>query len=167
MRRVVIVIIATIGGLGLLASFHSSPGVVTRAATRPSTAVQPPAGASPPTTGASGPSSSVPGSTSPSTSPTTPATSATRTIVGSVESNDYGDVQVQIVVRNGQMVDIQALQLPTDRRRSQEISDYAEPYLREEALQARSANIDIVSGATYTSVSYARSLQAALDQAGL
>jgi len=85
--------------------------------------------------------------------------------VGPVESNNYGDVQVQIVVRGGQLVDVQALQLPSDRRRSQEISSYAEPYLRQEALQARSANIDIVSGATYTSVSYAQSLQAALDQA--
>lgn len=166
MRRVVIVIIATVGGLGLLASFHSSPGVVTRTATRPSTAVQPPAGASPPTTGSPA-GSSVPGSTPPTTPPTTPATSATQTIVGSVESNEFGDVQVQIVVRNGRLVDVQALQLPSDRRRSLEISDYAEPYLREEALQARSANIDIVSGATYTSVSYARSLQAALDQARL
>jgi uncharacterized protein with FMN-binding domain len=38
--------------------------------------------------------------------------------------------------------------------------------LRSEALQAQSAQIDLVSGATYTSMAYAQSLQSALDQAG-
>jgi len=166
LRRVVTVIIATLGGLALLASFHTSPGVVTKTVTRAAGAGRPPAGGSPPTTPSTGaPSgSSVPGNNAPSS--TAPASTAL-TIVGPVESNDYGDVQVQIVVRGGRLVDVQALQLPSDRRRSAEISNYAEPYLRQEALQARSANIDIVSGATYTSVSYAQSLQAALDQAGV
>ena len=43
----------------------------------------------------------------------------------------------------------------------------AEPILHDEALQAQSAQIDLVSGATYTSDAYAQSLQAALDQAGI
>ena len=127
--------------------------------------MRPPAGGSPPTNGNRA-GSSLPGTTA-AERRLTPSAPSARTIVGPVESNDYGDVQVQIVVRAGQLVDVQALELPSDRRRSQEISDYAAPYLREEALQARSANIDIVSGATYTSVSYAQSLQAALDQAGM
>jgi uncharacterized protein with FMN-binding domain len=46
-----------------------------------------------------------------------------------------------------------------------EISNYAAPRLRDEALQAQSANIDVVSGATYTSQGYIKSLQAALDSA--
>ena len=54
---------------------------------------------------------------------------------------------------------------PFDRERSQYISQQAEPYLRQEALQAQSAQIDLVSGATYTSYSYAQSLQSALDKA--
>ena len=56
--------------------------------------------------------------------------------------------------------DVVALQLPTGRRSGQ-ISQYSEPILREEALQAQDANIDVVSGATYTSDAYAQSLQAA------
>ena len=66
----------------------------------------------------------------------------------------------------GKVADVVALQLPTGRRSGQ-ISTYAAPILHEEALQAQSANIDTVSGATYTSDAYAQSLQAALDQAGL
>ena len=66
----------------------------------------------------------------------------------------------------GQITDVAALQLPSGGR-SGRISRAVEPILREEALQAQSANIDTVSGATYTSLAYAQSLQAALDQAGI
>ena len=48
---------------------------------------------------------------------------------------------------------------------SQRISQAAEPILREEALSAQTANIDLLSGATYTSEAYVESLQSALDQA--
>ena len=81
--------------------------------------------------------------------------------------NPYGDVQVEVVVSGRRLLDVKPLQLPFDRPRSQEISDIAAPDLRQEALQAQSASINVVSGATYTSDSYAQSLQAALDQAGL
>ena len=70
-------------------------------------------------------------------------------------------------MRAGELVDVQPLELPSDRRRSQEISDYAAPYLREEALQAHSANIDIVSGRDLHERQLRASLQAALDQAGI
>jgi hypothetical protein len=88
------------------------------------------------------------------------------TIDGPVVSTRYGPIQVEISVAGGHVADIVALQLPTSRRSGQ-ISRYAEPILRQEALTAQSAAIDVVSGATYTSDAYARSLQAALDQAGL
>jgi uncharacterized protein with FMN-binding domain len=78
----------------------------------------------------------------------------------------YGTVEVQITVSNGKITDIQAVSLPT-RGRSGEISNYVAPILASEALKAQSANIDIVSGATYTSEAYAQSLQSALDQAGI
>ncbi len=87
-------------------------------------------------------------------------------MTGSTVQTRYGDVAVQITVENGQIVDVQAVALPT-RGRSGEISDYVAPILASEALQAQSATIDIVSGATYTSVAYAESLQSALDQAGI
>ncbi|HSS10338.1 MAG TPA: FMN-binding protein, partial [Acidimicrobiales bacterium] len=57
------------------------------------------------------------------------------------------------------------VQLPFDRARSQAISDQVAPILHQEVLDAQSAQIDTVSGATYTSEAYAESLQAALDQA--
>ena len=88
------------------------------------------------------------------------------TVDGPVVSTRFGPIQVEISVAGGHIADIVALQLPTSRRSGQ-ISRYAEPILRQEALTAQSAAIDLVSGATYTSDAYARSLQAALDQAGL
>src|SRR6186997_1297675 len=95
---------------------------------------------------------------------TDPAASAT--IDGPVVDTRYGAVQVEIVVSGGQLKDVVALQLPTGRHSGQ-ISTAVAPILRQEALQAKSAAIDTVSGATYTSDAYAQSLQAALDQAGL
>ncbi|MFL5678484.1 MAG: FMN-binding protein [Chloroflexota bacterium] len=88
------------------------------------------------------------------------------TVDGPVVSTRFGPVQVEVVLSAGKVTDVVALQLPTGRRSGQ-ISTYSEPILREEALQAQNANIDTVSGATYTSDAYAKSLQAALDQAGL
>ena len=79
--------------------------------------------------------------------------------------NQFGDVQVQVTFSAGRITDVKAVQLPYDRRRSAEISQFVEPYLRSEALQAQSAQIDLISGATYTSDSYAQSLQSAIDKA--
>jgi uncharacterized protein with FMN-binding domain len=86
-------------------------------------------------------------------------------VTGPVVDTQFGSVQVQVTVSNGRIVDVTAVQLPFDRRRSAEISQYVEPILRSESLQAQSAQIDAVSGATYTSEAYAESLQGALDQA--
>jgi len=72
---------------------------------------------------------------------------------------------VRVVITNGKITDVQALQLPSDRERSAYISQVAGPMLRSEVLQSQSANIDIISGATYTSQSYAQSVESALQQA--
>jgi uncharacterized protein with FMN-binding domain len=80
----------------------------------------------------------------------------------------FGDVQVQITVSNGHITDVQAPLLPGDRARSFEISQTAGPILNNEALQAvsaKTAQVDIVSGATYTSDAYIQSLQSAIDRA--
>jgi uncharacterized protein with FMN-binding domain len=90
-----------------------------------------------------------------------------RTVTGPVVSTRFGTVQVAVTVEGGQLTDVTALQLPAGDRRSASISSRVEPTLRSQALSAQSANIDGVSGATYTSAAYARSLQAALDSAGL
>jgi uncharacterized protein with FMN-binding domain len=98
-------------------------------------------------------------------SPTPAPTGATGTFTGQDVPNRFGDVQVQVVVANGRITDVKALQLPSDRAQSAYISQVAGPLLRTEALQAQNARIDIISGATYTSTSYAQSLDSALQQA--
>jgi uncharacterized protein with FMN-binding domain len=87
------------------------------------------------------------------------------TVTGSTVQTRFGPVQVQVTIAGGKLTEITALQLPFDRQRSAEISQIVEPMLRSEALTAQSAQIDLISGATYTSDAYARSLQSALDQA--
>jgi uncharacterized protein with FMN-binding domain len=79
--------------------------------------------------------------------------------------NQFGDTQVKITISGGRITDVQAVQLPFDRPRSAEISQYASPRLHDEVLQAQTAQIDSLSGATYTSDAYAQSVQSALDQA--
>ncbi len=78
---------------------------------------------------------------------------------------DYGDNQVKVIISGGRIVDVQALQLPFDRQRSAYISQVAGPLLHDEALKTQSAQIDTISGATFTSDAYAQSLQSALDRA--
>jgi uncharacterized protein with FMN-binding domain len=86
-------------------------------------------------------------------------------LTGNAIQIPFGTVQVQVTMQNGTITDVQALQLPNDRGHSAEVSAYAGPQLRSEALQAQSAQIDTISGATYTSYGYQQSLQSALDQA--
>lgn len=106
------------------------------------------------------------GSTSTNGSTSNGATTASTQVTGDAVDTRFGTVQVQVTVEGGTIVDVTALQLPTGGRNSQE-SAYAEPILRSEALQASSARIDTVSGATYTSMGYIQSLQSALDSAGI
>ncbi len=96
----------------------------------------------------------------------TRGSSTTRTYTGPVVENPYGPVQVAVAEEGGKIVDVKALQLPTEHALSQEISEQVAPMLRNEALQAQSAEINVISGATYTSDGYASSLQAALKQGG-
>ena len=117
------------------------------------------------------PSNSGTAATAPTTSTATATTAPTTataaaTVTGKVFSTPYGPVEVQITVDNGKITDVQALKLPTHGDSGQ-ISSYVKPILASETLQAQSAKIDVVSGATYTSLAYAGSLQSALDQAGI
>lgn len=77
----------------------------------------------------------------------------------------YGLVQVQATVQGGRLADVQFLQYPNDRRTSQQINRIAIPYLTQEAIQAQSAYVNIISGATLTSEGFAQSLYSALNQA--
>ncbi len=156
-RRAVAAIVATALGLALLFSFKtpdeapvpSRPVAVAPTPTAGTTASPGGAVSSPP---ASAPASSAP-------------RGGIQQVDGSVVSTRFGDVQVRLIELGNRITDVQALQLPFDRRRSLEISQFVEPILHDEALQAQSAQIDAVSGATYTSEAYSRSLQSALDHA--
>jgi uncharacterized protein with FMN-binding domain len=118
------------------------------------------------------PSASASASPSDSSAPTpspSPSSSGTTYRDGQYTGQDvvtqFGDTQVKITIAGGRITDVQAVQLPFDRQRSAEISQYAAPRLHDEVLQAQSAQIDSLSGATYTSDAYAQSVQSALDQA--
>jgi uncharacterized protein with FMN-binding domain len=77
----------------------------------------------------------------------------------------YGRVQVDAVVSGGQLVKVEIVDFPNDRRTSRRINSRALPSLEQEAIQAQSASIDAVSGATLTSEAFVRSLDSALSRA--
>ena len=87
------------------------------------------------------------------------------TYTGSVADAYYGNVQVSATIAGGKISDVQFLQYPGDRRTSIEINSQAMPFLKTEAIQAQNANVEIVSGATETSLAFRESLGSALNQA--
>lgn len=121
--------------------------------------------------GASGTSTgTVLGTTTTTPSPaasTAAAAPAAETYTGDDVNTRFGSVQVEIAVAGGEITDVTALQLTDHDRKSINISNRAAPILRNEVLDAQSANVSNVSGATYTSDAYLQSLQSAIDQAGL
>ncbi len=114
------------------------------------------------TSGASTPTTSS-GSSKTTTSPSSKIT----TYTGSVAQTRWGPVQVKITVQVGKITKVTVLQQPNGNPRDVEINNQALPILIDETVNAQSANIDMVSGATVTSDGYVRSLQAALDEAGI
>ena len=110
------------------------------------------------------------------TKPTPAATETTPTQTGPLDGTfagsnakalNYGYVQVQITVSGGQLTDIQFLSYPKRDSESVDISNRALPQLRQAALNAQSANISNVSGASWTTRAFKASLNAALAEAGL
>ena len=154
--RAAVAIVATAIAVVLLFSFK------TPAQARPRTPAADVSQASPTPSASPSPSdSSVPTPTPSNSGPTY----KDGTYTGQDFQNQFGDTQVKVTISGGRITDVQALQLPYDRQRSAEISQYAAPQLHDEVLQAQSAQIDTLSGATYTSDAYAQSVQSALDQA--
>lgn len=101
----------------------------------------------------------------PATTATTSSGLADGTYVGDTDTNRWGPVQVQITVEGGVITAVDVLQSPSGDHTSIQINDQAVPWLVSETLAAQSADVDTVSGATYTSDSYRQSLQTAIDQA--
>jgi uncharacterized protein with FMN-binding domain len=104
------------------------------------------------------------------TAPGAPSPTATRrrlvdgTATGPLIQTFYGPVQVRITVAGGTMTEIAAVALPTEHLHSQWIDANLVPRLRQRVLTAQSADVDVVSGATYTGQGYLASLQGALDR---
>jgi uncharacterized protein with FMN-binding domain len=138
MRRAPIVLSATVAGTAGVLAFHAH-APATRAVTAAAAATTP----APSVGGATG-----------------------GTATGAAVATQYGDAQVRVTVRNGKIVRIVALQLQGNDPRSVEISSSAEPILQQEVLSRQTADVDAVSGATFTSASYTQSLQSALDKLG-
>ena len=105
------------------------------------------------------------GSSGSTSSKSTKTTSST--VTGTVARTQWGPVQVQLTVAGGKITKVSVLQYPSGNGKDQEINSYALPILVQETVDAQSANIDMVSGATVTSGGYLQSLQSALDQANL
>ncbi len=153
--RATFALIVTVVGLFLLFNFKT-PTVAT---IHPGIVIPTPATPTPT-------SSSISTPTAPPSAATTPSPSLRNgTYTGQDFPNQYGDVQVSVIISGGRITDVRPLQMPMDRQRSAYITQQAGPLLHDEVLQAQSAQIDGVSGATFTSQSYAQSVQSALDQA--
>lgn len=107
---------------------------------------------------------------SPPSSPSTTTTASSGlnsgTFTGQEAETPYGPVQVQVVISDGTISSADAVVYPDGGGRDQQINSYAIPILNSETVAAQSDQIDMVSGATYTSNGYLTSLQSALDQAG-
>ena len=97
-----------------------------------------------------------------------PTATGTRTgdFTGDVIDTRYGPVQVSVTLAGGRLTAVHVLQAPSESGRDQEIAARAVPRLTQEALGAQNAQIDAVSGASYTSQGYIQSLQSALDKGG-
>lgn len=160
MKRTPIVITATVAGLVGVLEFHTRPAPV-------NIGTIPAAG-----TAAASPAAASPAATAPSRGSTKSAPSSrkggARTAVGPAVNYDYGVLSVTVTVSGTRITKVGIASLDDGGNpRSQMIDQQAIPILEQEALQAQSASIQGVSGASYTSAGFAQSLQAALHQLGM
>ncbi len=159
--KVASLVLSAVSTLGLAALFAKQDEAVSTLATTPS----------PSTTSGSTTVATIAGTTA-TTATTTVGTTAAAApgiadgvFVGVADSNRWGTVQVQILVSGGLLTNVEVLSYPDSDRKSVRINESALPTLTAEALAAQDADIDSVSGATYTWQSYTISLQSALDAA--
>ena len=164
MRRVVLALGGTIAGLVMLLSFRTHMG---------STAVVGVSGAggkagsggtsASGTGGSAGSAASAGGAAAPA--PVSAGSGTGTAVTGNVIMTGYGPTQVQVTLNAGKIVKVTVLQHTDDGVNSQMIDGRALPLLNNETLTAQSAKINAVSGASYTSAGYIKSLQSALDKA--
>lgn len=157
MKRILLSICGTVLGLVALLSFKTHGHAVASGAL-PSASL-PAARSSASASAQAGPATSAP--------PDPSSASSTKTVTGIAVQTQYGVVQVQAKVSGTKILNVSFLQLTAYDGRSQQINSDAAPILLQETLSAQSAQIDTVSGASYTSAGYVQSLQSALDKAGI
>ncbi|TQJ30961.1 FMN-binding protein [Microbacterium sp. SLBN-146] len=164
MKKILFGLLATISGVVLLFGYRTSHEAVAA-----SSADLAPAAASGSTTSAGATSSGAADGTGTISSGTTDGTGtstlADGTYTGGAASTRYGPVQVEVTVSGGAITDVQVLEYPDGNGRDRQINERALPVLVSETLSAQSSDIDMVSGATFTSRGYLDSLQSAIDQA--
>jgi uncharacterized protein with FMN-binding domain len=152
MKRTPIVVAGTLVGLIGVLKFHTAP-----------ISLASPAGSSLPAASASGASPAA----SPSSGSASPQSTASRTAVGPAVYYDYGTLKVRVTVSGHKIVKVSIASLDDGSNpRSQYIDQQSIPMLEQEVLQAQSANIQGVSGASYTSAGFDQSLQGALRSLG-
>jgi len=178
MRRAPVVIGATVVGLIGVLTFHTKSAPVTlgslsgASATQGSTTTTAP-GSSPGnnSSGASSPpksGSNAGTSTVPSTNTATSSPSATRSATGSAVNYHYGILSVSVTASGKRITKVSIGSINDGGNfRSQSIDQQSIPMLEQQAVQAQSANIQGVSGASYTSAGFQQSLQSALGKLGL
>jgi uncharacterized protein with FMN-binding domain len=163
------------GGTGMVptttpSSAAPAPVVTTAAPTQPATTAAPtqPATTAAPTKSTATPSKSAntPAATQAPVTPAPTTKSVSGTFTGDLSNTGpYGGVITQVTIASGKITDIQVLQAPGGK--NQRYTDRAIPTMRERALAAQSTQITAVSGATYTSYNFWKSLASALSKAGI
>ena len=171
MRRINLWALSTLSALALLLGYHTSTsGATAVSGTQPPYAASAGSDASGATSGSSGTTTSggpAGGAGKGSTGSGSGSSGAATTVTGSVAQTRWGPVQVQLTVAGRKITQVDVVQYPNGNGTDQQINSYALPILTQETVDAQSAQIDMVSGATVTSDGYMQSLQSALDQAGL
>jgi uncharacterized protein with FMN-binding domain len=179
MKRAPIVIATTAAGLAGVLAFHTSPAPLTLGTApglRGTTGTGGTGGTG--TTGNSGTSTTTGPPGQPTTSTTSPPkgsapsttapSSGTRTATGNLVNYNYGELSVKVTVSGRKITNVTISSINDGGNfRSQSIDQQSIPILEQQALQAQSANIQGVAGATYTSSGFAQSLQSALSHLGL
>lgn len=155
MKRIIVSITGTVLGLVALLSFKSHGNPIRAANGLPSAAL--------PGTGAS---TSITPRTPTSTIRPAPSP-ASHKVLGDAAQTPYGVVQVKVSLAGSKITNVSFAQLTAVDGTSQQINSQAAPILLQQTLSAQSAQIDGVSGASYTSQGYEQSLQSALDKAGV
>jgi uncharacterized protein with FMN-binding domain len=134
---------------------------------RTSTSSALPTASGTPSTGTTGTTGTTAATQAPSTATKSTTSTYTGTVTGTAADTRWGPVQVKVTLANGKITAVDVVEEPDSNGRDQEINADAVPQLVQETLAAQSSQIDMVSGATYTSDGYVQSLQSALDQAGV